>query len=61
VGRTWHACLIVNLSVCAGRYHPPPPPTATEMDFEVAHLTVRRPRSDGPFPAVAEQELDLLD
>lgn len=24
VGRTWHAYLIVNLSVCAGRYHPPP-------------------------------------
>ncbi|MFE9877857.1 beta-glucanase [Streptomyces sp. NPDC005784] len=61
VGRAWHAHLIVNLSVCAGRYHPPPPPEASEMDFEVAHLTVRRPLFDGPFPASEEYEVDLLN
>ncbi|MFJ6835716.1 beta-glucanase [Streptomyces sp. NPDC091209] len=59
VGRGWHAYLIVNLSVCSGRYHPPPPPEASEMDFEVAHLTVRRTRFDGPFPAVAEDEIEV--
>ncbi|MEU4083908.1 beta-glucanase [Streptomyces aureus] len=61
VGRSWHAYLIVNLSVCAGRYHPPPPPEATEMDFEVARLTVRRPRVGLPFPATAEHEAGVLD
>jgi hypothetical protein len=59
VGRAWHAYLIVNLSVCSGRYHPPPPPGASEMDYEVARLTVRRPQSDGPFPAVAEDEVEV--
>ncbi|QES52795.1 beta-glucanase [Streptomyces venezuelae] len=43
VGRRWRAALIVNLSVCAGRYHPPPPPEITEMSYEVAYLRVRRP------------------
>ncbi|MEU9630779.1 beta-glucanase [Streptomyces luteogriseus] len=43
VGRTWYAYLIVNLSVCAGRYHPPPQPETTEMSYEVSHLVVRRP------------------
>jgi hypothetical protein len=42
VGRHWEAHLIVNLSVCAGRYHPPPDPEVTEMSFEVAALTVHR-------------------
>ncbi|MFI6035094.1 beta-glucanase [Streptomyces sp. NPDC051315] len=42
VGRRWHAYLIVNLSVCAGRYHPAPDPDVTEMSFEVSALTVRR-------------------
>ncbi|MFF5858076.1 beta-glucanase [Streptomyces sp. NPDC012751] len=48
VGRGWHACLIVNLSVCAGRYHPPPDPATDEMTFEVSSLVVRRPSADGP-------------
>ncbi|MFF4536765.1 beta-glucanase [Streptomyces aureus] len=61
VGRSWHAYLIVNLSVCAGRYHPPPPPEAMEMDFEVARLTVRRPRVGLPFPSTAEHEAGVLD
>ncbi|MFI1016628.1 beta-glucanase [Streptomyces sp. NPDC020965] len=43
VGRRWRAYLIVNLSVCAGRYHPAPGPEVTEMSFEVAHLRVTRP------------------
>lgn len=43
VGRFWHACLIVNLSVCAGRYHPAPDPATTEMSFEVSGLRVFRP------------------
>ncbi|MEU1853384.1 beta-glucanase [Streptomyces sp. NPDC019990] len=51
VGRTWHAYLIVNLSVCAGRYHPSPEPTTTEMSYEVSHLVVRRPTSTGTPPA----------
>ncbi|MFF7731402.1 beta-glucanase [Streptomyces sp. NPDC007984] len=42
VGRHWHAYLIVNLSVCAGRYHPPPQPETTEMSYEVSRLVVRR-------------------
>ncbi|GHH19647.1 family 16 glycosylhydrolase [Streptomyces rubradiris] len=46
VGRRWHAFLIVNLSVCAGRYHPPPDPETTEMTFEVSSLVVRRPAGD---------------
>ncbi|GAA3896352.1 hypothetical protein GCM10022244_03100 [Streptomyces gulbargensis] len=44
VGRHWHAYLIVNLSVCAGRYHPAPDPDATEMSYEVSDLRVLRPR-----------------
>ncbi|MGW6543487.1 beta-glucanase [Streptomyces massasporeus] len=47
VGRTWHAYLIVNLSVCAGRYHPPPQPETTQMSYEVSHLVVRRPTTPG--------------
>ncbi|MDX3310953.1 beta-glucanase [Streptomyces sp. NPDC054884] len=43
VGRTWHAYLIVNLSVCAGRYHPAPEPHVKEMSYEVQNLVVRRP------------------
>ncbi|GGY35314.1 family 16 glycosylhydrolase [Streptomyces djakartensis] len=43
VGRAWHAFLIVNLSVCAGRYHPAPEPDTTEMWYEVSSLVVRRP------------------
>ncbi|MFE2165322.1 beta-glucanase [Streptomyces sp. NPDC059447] len=43
VGRGWRAYLIVNLSVCAGRYHPAPDPGVSRMSFEVAHLRVRRP------------------
>lgn len=42
VGRGWHAYLIVNLSVCAGRYHPAPDATATEMSYEVSDLRVYR-------------------
>ncbi|MDI1452836.1 family 16 glycosylhydrolase [Streptomyces sp. ATE26] len=44
VGSGWHAHLIVNLSVCAGRYHPAPDGSATGMSFEVRDLVVRRPR-----------------
>ncbi|MER5572267.1 beta-glucanase [Streptomyces massasporeus] len=47
VGRNWYAYLIVNLSVCAGRYHPPPQPETTEMSYEVSHLVVRRPTTSG--------------
>ncbi|NEE22993.1 family 16 glycosylhydrolase [Streptomyces sp. SID7499] len=47
VGRNWHAYLIVNLSVCAGRYHPPPQPETTQMSYEVSHLVVRRPTTSG--------------
>ncbi|MFI6693886.1 beta-glucanase [Streptomyces sp. NPDC050433] len=43
VGRDWRAHLIVNLSVCAGRYHPPPEPATTEMSYEVTKLVVYRP------------------
>lgn len=47
VGRAWHAYLIVNLSVSAGRYHPLPEADTTEMSFEVSSLVVRRPGADG--------------
>lgn len=47
VGRSWHAHLIVNLSVCAGRYHPPPADGVSEMAFEVAQLLVHRPNMVG--------------
>ncbi|MYY10623.1 beta-glucanase [Streptomyces sp. SID4919] len=43
VGRRWQAYLIVNLSVCAGRYHPRPDPSVSEMSFEVARLLIHRP------------------
>ncbi|MFF8279817.1 beta-glucanase [Streptomyces lateritius] len=43
VGRNWRAYLIVNLSVCAGRYHPPPEEGVSEMSFEVTELRVYRP------------------
>uniref|UniRef100_A0AAU2K1S0 Family 16 glycosylhydrolase n=1 Tax=Streptomyces sp. NBC_00049 TaxID=2903617 RepID=A0AAU2K1S0_9ACTN len=42
VGRRWRAYLIVNLSVCAGRYHPAPEPDVSQMSFEVAYLHVHR-------------------
>lgn len=42
VGRAWQAHLIVNLSVCAGRYHPAPDPGTSEMSYEVAELRVYR-------------------
>ncbi|MFD8148327.1 beta-glucanase [Streptomyces sp. NPDC059708] len=42
VGRGWRAYLIVNLSVCAGRYHPAPGPEQTEMSYEVSELRVYR-------------------
>ncbi|ROQ36278.1 hypothetical protein EDD98_5372 [Streptomyces sp. PanSC19] len=42
VGRSWRAHLIVNLSVCAGRYHPAPDPDASEMSYEVVELRVYR-------------------
>lgn len=44
VGEEWYAYLIVNLSVCAGRYHPAPEPDVTEMSFAVSALTVYRDR-----------------
>ncbi|MFC4503913.1 MULTISPECIES: beta-glucanase [Streptomyces] len=43
VGRGWHAYLIVNLSVSAGRYHPSPDAGTTEMSYEVSRLLVSRP------------------
>ncbi|MFD5116975.1 beta-glucanase [Streptomyces sp. NPDC058391] len=43
VGRDWHAYLIVNLSVCAGRYHPAPERGVTAMSYEVEALRVHRP------------------
>lgn len=42
VGRSWRAHLIVNLSVCAGRYHPAPDAGTSEMSYEVAELRVYR-------------------
>ncbi|WP_208885657.1 family 16 glycosylhydrolase [Streptomyces sp. PBH53] len=48
VGHRWHAYLIVNLSVSAGRYHPRPAAETTEMSFEVADLVVRRPYGSRP-------------
>ncbi|MFJ9629744.1 beta-glucanase [Streptomyces sp. NPDC091280] len=42
VGSTWHAYLIVNLSVCAGLYHPRPDPETTELSYRVESLTVQR-------------------
>ncbi|OQR61501.1 beta-glucanase [Streptomyces maremycinicus] len=55
VGSSWRAYLIVNLSVCAGRYHPPPDHDATELSYSVESLVVRRAvdrRSahEGPAP-----------
>ncbi|MFD9029697.1 beta-glucanase [Streptomyces sp. NPDC059567] len=45
VGPSWHAYLIVNLSVCAGRYHPAPDSDATELSYEVRDLCVYRSAS----------------
>ncbi|GAA1581035.1 hypothetical protein GCM10009731_38800 [Streptomyces globosus] len=42
VGRRWRAYIIVNLSVCAGRYHPAPEPDVSEMSYEVAYLRITR-------------------
>jgi hypothetical protein len=43
VGRHWKAYLIVNLSVCAGRYHPAPAPETTEITYDVHRLVITRP------------------
>ncbi|MFI8291430.1 glycosyl hydrolase family protein [Streptomyces sp. ms191] len=43
VGRSWRAHLIVNLSVCAGRYHPAPDRNTSEMSYTVSELKVFRP------------------
>ncbi|MFR9798751.1 beta-glucanase [Streptomyces sp. MS06] len=43
VGSYWRAYLIVNLSVCAGRYHPSPDTDVNELSYEVESLVVRRP------------------
>ncbi|MFG2871111.1 beta-glucanase [Streptomyces sp. NPDC048338] len=43
VGRSWRAHLIVNLSVCAGRYHPAPDRNVSEMSYTVSELKVFRP------------------
>ncbi|MDO0929271.1 family 16 glycosylhydrolase [Streptomyces sp. TG1A-8] len=56
VGPAWHAFLIVNLSVCAGRHHPRPDPGAREMSYEVSRLVVRRPPAGGTVPAAAAGE-----
>ncbi|MGW6240268.1 beta-glucanase [Streptomyces sp. NPDC055094] len=45
VGRDWRAHLIVNLSVCAGRYHPAPQPGVTAMSYGVDYLRVYGARS----------------
>ncbi|CAL9338566.1 beta-glucanase [Streptomyces sp. enrichment culture] len=42
VGPDWHASLIVNLSVCAGRHHPRPDPAVDELSYEVQSLVVHR-------------------
>lgn len=42
VGPDWSAYLIVNMSVCAGRYHPAPDPDVDRMSFEVSSLAVHR-------------------
>ncbi|MET9962347.1 beta-glucanase [Streptomyces sp. NPDC006326] len=42
VGRRWRAYLIVNLSVCAGRYHPAPDPDVSELSYQVSELSVYR-------------------
>lgn len=42
VGSNWHASLIVNLSVCAGRYHPRPDDSMDELSYGVESLVVRR-------------------
>lgn len=44
VGSHWRAHLIVNLSVCAGRYHPPPDDSVDELSYAVESLVVHRPR-----------------
>ncbi|MET9320332.1 beta-glucanase [Streptomyces sp. NPDC003038] len=53
VGRAWHAYLIVNLSVSAGRYHPAPEPGVTEMSYEVSRLQVYRRGQSGRVPRPA--------
>lgn len=45
VGQDWYAYLIVNLSVCAGGYHPAPDPSVRAMSYEVDFLRVHRPGS----------------
>ncbi|MEU9735982.1 beta-glucanase [Streptomyces sp. NPDC048002] len=44
VGSHWHAYLIVNLSVCAGRYHPAPDDSVDELSYAVESLVVHRGR-----------------
>jgi len=43
VGEHWRAFLVVNLSVCAGKHHPAPRPTAQSLSFQVNDLRVYRP------------------
>ncbi|SCK15697.1 beta-glucanase [Streptomyces sp. WMMB 322] len=43
VGDDWCAYLIVNMSVSAGEYHPPPRPTTRSLSYEVSDLRVYRP------------------
>ncbi|MFI9771147.1 beta-glucanase [Streptomyces sp. NPDC052415] len=42
VGSGWHASLIVNLSVCAGRWHPRPDDSVNELSYGVESLLVHR-------------------
>ncbi|MGW1146784.1 beta-glucanase [Streptomyces sp. NPDC002454] len=42
VGWRWRAYLIVNLSVCAGHYHPAPEEHVSELSYEVAGVHVYR-------------------
>jgi hypothetical protein len=55
VGRRWHAHLIVNLSVSAGRYHPRPAAGTKEMSYTVESLVVRRPAAEPHRAAEAEE------
>lgn len=56
VGSGWRAYLIVNLSVCAGRYHPAPEPETAELSYEVRRLVVTRPF--GGYPSDDPSEAD---
>ncbi|MEU0057572.1 beta-glucanase [Streptomyces sp. NPDC006334] len=58
VGREWRAYLIVNLSVCAGRYHPAPGPATTKMSYEVKSLVVYRTLDRYSIPASDDHDHD---